>query len=344
MKAWRVHRHANPKQALELDELPDLEPGPGQVRIAVRTAVLNFNDIDGCYGRYRTVNPPLPYVAGMEVVGRVDAAGEGASGWLGKRVMTTPDGAMGGYAEQALAGLDMLFEVPEALDDREAAAFFFPFHLAHLSLHARARLEPGESVLVHAAAGGIGSAAVQLARAAGARVLATAGSDAKLALCRELGAHATFDYTSGDFAPWVVEQTEGRGVDVVFDTVGGAVTEQSWDCIGLHGRHVMVGFSSGIESEDTGFEPRPLLFGNFALLGVILVYTRTPEAVKQATGWNFMPRSVGDEVEVELETLLARGAIRPVIGRVVGFDEVPAALEAMEARQTMGRTVVEVSR
>jgi len=86
------------------------------------------------------------------------------------------------------------------------------------------------------------------------------------------------------------------------------------------------------------------LFGNFALLGVILVYTRTPEAVKQATGWNFMPRSVGDEVEVELETLLARGAIRPVIGRVVGFDEVPAALEAMEARQTMGRTVVEVSR
>ncbi len=342
MKAWRVHRHANPTKALELDEIDDLEPGPEQVRIAVRSTVLNFNDIDGCYGRYRTVNPPLPYVAGMEVVGVVDAVGAGAEEWLGKRVMTTPDGAMGGYAEQALAGLDMLFEVPESLDDREAAAFFFPFHLSHLSLHERAQLREGESVLIHAAAGGIGSAAVQLAKAAGAKVLATAGSEAKLELCRELGADAVFDYTSGDFSPWVVEQTDGKGVDVVFDTVGGEVTERSWQCIGLNGRHVMVGFSSGIDREDSGFEPRAILFGNFALLGVILVYTRNADAIKQATGWNFMPRSVGDEVEAHLEELLASKTIRPVIGRVVGFDEVPAALEAMEARKTMGRTVVEV--
>lgn len=342
MRAWRVHRHARPSEALELDDLPDLEPGPGQVRIAVKSSVLNFNDIDGCYGRYRTVNPPLPYTAGMEVVGVVDRAGAGAEAWLGKRVMTTPDGAMGGYAEQALAGLDMLFEVPAVLDDLEAAAFFFPFHLSHLSLHERARLQPRECVLIHAAAGGVSSAAVQLAKAAGARVLATAGSAEKLAFARELGADAAFDYTAGDFAEWVLDQTEGEGVDVVFDTVGGEVAARSWRCIARNGRHVMVGFASGIESEDSGFEPRPILFGNFALLGVILAYTSNPEPIKRATGWNFVPKSRGDEIHEELTRLLHADRIRPVIGKTIPFADVPEALEAFEARKTMGRTVVDL--
>ena len=163
MKAWRVHRHGRPVHALRLDDIEALEPGPKQVRIAVATTVLNFNDIDGCHGRYRTVSPPLPYTAGMEVVGVVDRVGAGAEDWLGRRVMATPDGAFGGYAEQAIAGLDMLFEAPESLKDRDAAAFFFPFHLSYLALHERARLLPGETVLIHAAAGGIGSAALQLA-------------------------------------------------------------------------------------------------------------------------------------------------------------------------------------
>ena len=112
---------------------------------------------------------------GMEVVGRVDAAGPDVKAWIGRRVMATPVGAHGGYAEAAIAGAEMTFDAPEALDDTESAAFFFPFHLAHLALHERAALRPGETVLVHAAAGGLGSAAVQLARAAGARVIATAG-------------------------------------------------------------------------------------------------------------------------------------------------------------------------
>ena len=146
MRAWRVHRYGSPREALVLDDIPVPEPGPGQVRVAVAATVLNFNDIDGCYGRYRTVNPPIPYTAGMEVTGRVDAAGPGAENWLGRRVVACPEGANGGYAEYAVAPADMTFDAPESLDDRQAAAFYYPFHVSHLALHERARLERGESV------------------------------------------------------------------------------------------------------------------------------------------------------------------------------------------------------
>jgi len=342
VKAWRVHRHGRPTHALRLDEIESVEPGPDQVRIVVSTTVLNFNDIDGCYGRYRTVNPPLPYTAGMEVVGVVDRAGPGAEAWLGRRVMTTPDGAHGGYAEQALAGLDMLFEAPESLCDRDAAAFFFPFHLSYLALHERARLQRGETVLIHAAAGGIGSAALQLAKAAGARVISTAGGEEKVALCRELGSDLAIDHTRDDFFERVMDATEGRGVDVVFDTVGGEVAERSWRCIALNGRHLMVGFSSGIESEDEGIVPRPIVFGNFAILGVLLAYSRAPVPIKRATGFNLMPKEVGDEIQAALLELLAAGSIRPVVGKVVPFGEIPQALERLEERKTIGRTVVEL--
>jgi NADPH2:quinone reductase len=342
MKAWRVHRHARPSEALRLDEIDPPEPGPGQLRVAVSHAVLNKNDVDGCFGRYRTVDPPLPYTAGMEVTGTVDAAGAGAERWLGRRVVACPEGATGGFAEQTLAPVDLTFEAPEKLAGREAAAFFFPFHLSWLALHDRARLERGETVLVHAAAGGIGSAAVQLAKAAGATVFATAGGAEKAAFCAGLGADRAIDYGREDFAEVVLDATSGEGVDVVFDTVGGAVAERSWRCIARNGRHLMVGFSGGIEAEDTGILPRPLVFGNFALLGVILAYTSTPLEIKRATGWNFVPRRVGEEIHTRLVALLDSGRIRPVVGATVGFAEVPQALEALEGRRTMGRVVVEL--
>ena len=342
MKAWRVHRYGSPREALRLDEVEPPEPGPGQVRVAVTHTVLNKNDIDGCYGRYRTVNPPLPYTAGMEVTGTVDAVGPGAEAWLGKRVVACPEGAQGGYAEQAVAPVDLVFEAPPRLTGRESAAFFFPFHLAWLGLHERARLAPGESLLVHAAAGGTGSAAVQLGRAAGATVLATAGGAEKVRFCQELGADLAIDYRAEDFAETVLEATEGAGVDVVFDTVGGEVAERSWRCIARNGRHLMVGFSGGIEAEDRGVTPRPLLFGNLALLGVILAYTSDPVAIKRATGWNFVPRAVGEEIHAQLLELLDADRIRPVVGSTVSFAELPEALEALEQRRTMGRTVVEL--
>lgn len=340
MRAWRVHQHGRPTEALRLDDVDVPEPGPGQVRVAVSDTVLNFNDIDGCYGRYKTVNPPLPYIAGMEVVGTVDAAGEGAETLVGRRVMATPDGAQGGYAEFAIASTDMVFEAPQTLSGSEAAAYFYPFHLSYLALHERARIEADETVLIHAAAGGIGSAAVQIAKAAGARVITTAGSAAKVAFCKELGADLALDYNEQDFSAEVMEATSGRGVDIVFDTVGGDVAEQSWHCIARNGRHVMVGFSSGIDIEDRGITPRPILFGNFSLLGVLLAYASDVEMIKRATGWNLTPKRVGDEVHAALDALLAAGTIHPVVGKVVDFEEIPNALETFEARETVGRTVV----
>ncbi|MBW2419049.1 MAG: NADPH:quinone oxidoreductase family protein [Deltaproteobacteria bacterium] len=342
MKAWRVYRHGPPREALRLDEIDPPEPGPGQVRVAVSHSVINMNDVDGCYGRYRSVSPPLPYTAGMEVTGTVDAAGSGAEAWLGKRVVACPDGATGGFAEHAVAPTDLVFEAPPSLEGSEAAAFFFPFHLSWLALHERARLERGETVLIHAAAGGIGSAAVQLATNAGARVFATAGGPEKVSFCSELGVDHAIDYGSEDFAEVVLDATAGAGVDVVFDTVGGEVAERSWRCIARNGRHVMVGFSGGIEAEDRGIPPRPVVFGNFALLGVILAYTSSPVEIKRATGWNFVPRSVGEEIHTRLGDLLREGRIHPVVGKVVPFAELPHALESLEARRTMGRTVVEL--
>lgn len=236
MRAWRVHCHGSPSQALRLDELPLPEPGAGQVRVRSTAGALNWNEIDGCRGRYRTVDPPLPYTLGMELLGRVEAAGPGAEAWIGRRVVATASGAQGAHAETALADAAMVFEAPEMLDDSDAAAFFFPFHVAYLALLERGGLRAGESLLVHAGAGGVGSAAVQLGVAQGARVFATAGGPEKLRLCRELGAELAIDSRSEDFAEAVLDATGGRGVDVVCDLVGGKTTERSFRAIALGGR------------------------------------------------------------------------------------------------------------
>jgi len=334
VRAWRILRHGPPSEALALETVPEPEPGPGQVRVRVAATPLNWNDIDACHGRHRQVNPPLPYVPGM------DAAGDGAEAWLGRRVVACPPAAFGGHAERALAGVDMTFEAPPGLPDVEAGAFFFPFHLAHLSLHERAALREGETVLVHAGAGGFGSAAVQLARAAGARVLATAGGDAKLALCRELGAEQAFDYRAGRFDEAVLDATDGCGVDVVLDPVGGDVAEQSFRCIARNGRHVMVGFAAGGGPDAPRIAPRPVMMGSFSLVGVVLAYHASPLALKRATGFNLVPREVGEAVHADLLAKLAAGKIRPVVGGARSYEELPEALESLAARETTGRTVL----
>ena len=157
--------------------------GPGQVRVRVAAGSLNFNDIDRCHGRVTTIPMPPPFTLGMDVCGVVDAAGAGGEAWIGRRVVAITQIAQGGLAEYALAPLTTVFDAPDGLDDAEAAAFLLPFHTAHLALFRRGRLEAGETLLVHAGASGLGSAAIQLGVAKGARVLATAGSAAKTKLC-----------------------------------------------------------------------------------------------------------------------------------------------------------------
>ena len=342
MRAWQVQRHGSPLDALTLAEVDRPEPGPGQLRVQVHATVLNQNEIDGCEGRYLTVNPPLPYTLGMEVVGVVDATGRGLQQWMGERVMACAVGAFGGHAEYAIVDPDMTFSVPDSLDDVHAAAFFFPFHLAWLTLFERGRLESGEWLLVHAGAGGIGSAAVQLGVAAGAHVIATAGGPEKVAFCTSLGAEVGIDYRADDFVPLVLDATEGRGVDVVCDLVGGETTARTFRVNATGARHVLAGFSGGIEAEDAaGLVPRPLLFGNFSLCGIMLSYRSDPLAIRRASGVNCLPRSLGDHVHERVGALLEAGAIRPLVGHVAPWRELPEQLERMRQRQTMGRTVID---
>jgi NADPH2:quinone reductase len=212
-----------------------------------------------------------------------------------------------------------------------------------LGLIDRADLQPGESVLITAAAGGAGSAAIQLAKHRGARVFATAGSAEKVALCRELGADVALDYTESDFAAAVLEATGDRGVDVVFDNVGEAVMESAMKCIAYNGRYLMMGFASNKEVADEPFVvPRRLATGNFKLCGVLLAYAddATAGLVKSMMGWNFASGALGREINDAIVELVREGAVRPVVGRVASFDEIPSAITAMADRSTTGRTIV----
>jgi NADPH2:quinone reductase len=341
MRALQVVRHARPTGALEIRDVDLPEPAPGQVRIHVHAASLNFNDIDRCYGRTTTVKPELPFTLGMDVCGVVEKAGEGAESWLGKRVVAITFTAMGGLAEYALAPADAVFDVPPELDDAEAASFIIPFHTAQLALDRRAGLRAGETLLVHAGASGVGSAAIQLGVAAGARVFATARGPEKGRYCRELGAEVAIDPASEDFVERVFELTDDRGADVVCDLVGGETTEKSWRCTAREGRYLVVGFAADPENGLSGHALRPLTAANISVIGVMIAWvTNLPPFVRKL-GLNPFPRAVADEVHGRLAQLLREKKIRPTLERRIRLDEAAAALEDHEARTTTGRTVVE---
>src|SRR5260370_29326639 len=208
MRAWRLHRYGSPLEVLRLEDVPIPEPGPDEVIVRVQAIPLNLNDLERITGGNMMVRPEFPYSPGMEVMGVVDACGSGAEAWADRRIVATTKGAFGGFAEFAVCPTAAAFDMPDDIALPGAAALFFPFHLAWLGLFDRAELQAGESVLIHAAAGGSGSAAIQLAHHAGARVFATAGTDEKVQLCRDLGAHVAVNYNSTDFAEIVLAHTD----------------------------------------------------------------------------------------------------------------------------------------
>lgn len=329
-------RHGEPTEAIEVrDDVEVPEPGPGQVRVAVSAASLNFGDVARCRGGVAAVMAQPPFTLGMDVAGIVEATGEGAEDWLGKRVVGISPQSLGGLAEHALAG--SFFDAPPELDDAEAAAFTLPFHVSWLALHERAALQPGETVLVRGGASAVGTAAIQLARAAGARVIATAGSAEKAALCRTLGADVAVE--GDDVFDSVMDATGDRGADVIFDPIGGDRTETIWTCGALGGRYLAVGFNDDPESGLTGRPLRKLSMANMTAMGVLLAYFDTPRDFRRF-GINAFPPETGRRVHAALLELVAAGSIRPVIGRRIGLDDVAGALEDHAARRTSGRTVV----
>jgi NADPH2:quinone reductase len=292
------------------------------VRINVEAFCLDFNDIDTIRGRYGLLKFEPPFVIGMAAAGTVEAAGPGCEALLGRRVVgVRRQGVQGAYASVALLDGDVQ-QIPEWLSAAEAMAMYFPYQVSYLALRVRGRVGPGDVVLVHAAAGGVGSAAVQLAKAFGATVIATAGTDEKVDFCRSLGADYGVNYRSEDFVAFVDDVTNGRGVDVAFDTVGGAVTTETFRAMAFNGRHLIIGFASGIEEEERPLSIQPSIYGNFDLVGVCFAYVDSPRTIRPF-GMNFLSTAQGVDIWNRILHLTRAGTIRPVIGRQIEFAEVP---------------------
>jgi NADPH:quinone reductase len=338
--AWVATALGAPTEVLERRKIEVPAPGPNEVRVRVSTFCVNFNDTDIVRGRWSVVPLQPPFTPGMEAMGVVEAAGPGTEHLLGRRIVGIPVGAHGGFADYALVDATSAMLIPTWMDDADGAALHYPFHLSWFSLVERARLEPGETLLVHAGAGGVGSAAIQLGKALGARVIATAGGPEKVDFCRELGADEVIDYREGGFAEAVVDATFGAGVDVALDSVGGSVTAETFRCMGLHGRLLLVGYAEDITNDGALISPQPAIYGNFSLCGVCLAYAADPLATRMTMGLNWPSRTEGLEAHRRILELLRAGDVRTVVTSTVSFDELPAAMERQERRETMGRTVV----
>jgi NADPH2:quinone reductase len=344
MRALQVTAHGRPGEVLAIRTIDRPEPGPGEVRVKVAAASLNFNDIDRCRGKLVSVPTPPPFTLGMDVCGVVDAAGEGAEAWVGKRVVAITNTALGGIADYALASVVSVFDAPEQFDDAEATAFLLTFQTSHLALFRRGRLRTGETVVIHSAASGLGTAGIQLGKAVGARVIAVAGGPDKGALCSSLGADLVIDHTAEDFVEAVLAATGDAGADVVYDLAGGDFVERSWRCTAHGGRYLAVGFADDDENGMTGRPLRMACIGNIDIVGVMLGWSEAVDPGMRRFGFNPFGREVGEEVHADLLRMAAEGSIRPYVGRRVTMEEAGAALDEHEERRSLGRTVVEVAR
>ena len=315
MQAWQVHENGEPSEVMRLDEIDTPTPGDGQVLLKVRAANINFPDALLCRGHYQ-VRPPLPFTPGVEICGETED---------GRRVIANPALPYGGFAEYAVADAAAVLPAPESLDDAEAAALHIGYQTGWFGLHRRAHLRAGETLLVHAAAGGVGSAAVQLGKAAGATVIGVVSGPGKARTATELGCDLVIDRHSEDIVAAVKEATGGRGADVVYDPVGGDAYAKSVKCVAFEGRVVVVGFASGVI-------PTPALnhalVKNYSIVGLHwgLYNTKDPAAV----------RACHDE----LTRLAAQGAIKPLISERVGLPGAADAVQRVADGTSTGRIAV----
>ena len=324
MRAWQVVEHGEPKEVMKLGEKDIPEPGPGEVRIQVNAAALGLPDVFMCRGTY-AFNPAIPFTPGQEVVGIVTAAGEGVDLAPGSRVIATTSFIQGngGFAEQALAPISATYRIPDDMPDDDAAAFLIPFQTAHIALVRRGQLQRGETLLVHGGAGGVGSAAIQVGRALGATVIATATGPERVEACLEMGASSAIDIATEDFAEDVNKATEGRGANVIFDPVGGDVFIRSFKCIANEGRLLAIGYSSGsFKNAATG----AVVFKNCSVVGVLAA---------------LYDKDFLDRTHEELLRLYADGKIRPRKQKI-SFEDIPMALADLADRKAIGKIVAVV--
>jgi NADPH2:quinone reductase len=322
VKAWRVSELGEPGQVMSLDEVPVPQPEAGQLLVRVLGAAANFPDVLMCRGLYQ-VKPPLPFTPGVELCGEVAALGAGATGFaVGDRVIGSSVIPAGGFAELALMDTTTTFPAPGGLDNAQAAAFYIGYQTGWFGLHRRAHLQPGETLLVHAAAGGVGSAAVQLGKAAGAQVIGVVGGPEKAQVARTLGADVVVDRRAEDFVKVVNDITGGRGADVVFDPVGGDAYQRSTKCIAFEGRILVVGFAGGqIQSAALNHA----LVKNYSILGLHwgLYTSKDPALVRRCHD--------------ELSKLAADGVAKPLVSERLALDAVGDGLQRLADGTTVGR-------
>jgi len=328
VKAWVVRQLGGP-ESLKLEEIAPGEPADGMVRIKVRAAAINFPDVLMVAGLYQ-VKPDLPFVPGVEVSGEVLSAPSASEFKPGDRVMALLDSAgltRGGFAEIADAMPASVTAMPDKMTFEDGAGFTLIFQTGWFGLHRRANLQAGETLLVHAGAGGVGSAAIQLGKAAGATVIATAGSDEKTEVCRALGADHVVNYKTGDFVEEVKRITEGRGADVVFDPVGGDLYDRSTKCIAFEGRIVVVGFTSGRIPQAAA---NHVLIKNYSVVGLHWgLYTRrAPELIAPAA------RALLDLYEAD--------KIKPYISTRLPLSQAPRALATVGEGKSTGKVILTV--
>jgi NADPH:quinone reductase len=315
MQAWRVHRNGEPSEVMRLEEVERPTPGKGQLLLRVRAANINFPDALLCRGQYQ-IRPPLPFTPGVEICGENED---------GRRVIANPVLPNGGLADYVVADAAAVLPAPDALDDAEAAALHIGYQTGWFGLHRRAHLQEGETLLVHAAAGGVGSAAVQLGKAAGARVIGVVGGADKARTARELGCDVVIDRREDDIVAAVKEATGGRGADVVYDPVGGDAYAKSVKCIAFEGRIVIVGFASGtIPSPGLNHA----LVKNYSIVGLHwgLYNQMDPAAILGC--------------HEELTKLATEGAIKPLISGRVAMKDAADAVQRVADGTTTGRLVV----
>lgn len=322
MHAWLCENPIG-VEALTWKELPTPEPKTGEVRIAIRAASLNFPDLLIVQNKYQ-MKPPLPFVPGSEYAGVIDAVGEGVVHLKAGDAVAAFAGT-GGFATHAVVSSTLVMPLPEGFAFDDASAFILTYGTTHHALLDRAQLQAGETLLVLGAAGGVGTAAIQIGKIVGARVIAAASSDEKCELCRSLGADATINYATANIRDELKRLTGGRGADVVYDPVGGDLAEPVFRSIAWRGRYLVVGFAQG------GIPALPF---NLALLkgaSIVGVFwgdfaRREPQAHARALG--------------ELAQWYADGKVKPVIDSRLPMHELPAAYARMGSRKVRGKLVM----
>jgi NADPH2:quinone reductase len=324
MRAWQVQGAGEPAEVLCLVERAVPDPGPGEVRIRVTAAGLGLPDVFMCRGTY-PLTPALPFTSGQEATGVVTALGEGVERIeIGDHVMcvTSFIGGNGSFAEECLTFADGAFAVPDGLRAAEAAGFWIPHLTGWIGLVDRGRIQAGDELVVLGAAGGTGIAAVQLGTALGARVIAVVSDDEKAEFCRRLGADATLNHREGPVAPRLRDLTGGRGVDLIYDPVGGDLAEDAAAALARHGRLLAVGFASG---RWPVFATHDLVITNRSLVGVF------------AGGYS---RVELDDIHAHLSDLVREGKLRNAVTEQVSFDDLPQALQRMADRGIVGKLVM----